>query len=75
MNDLLNNKLRENEFPFIDSARSRGLVNKVIIFVIGGVTFSESRFIHNVNNSERNELVVLGGSSLLNSKDFYFKYL
>ena len=75
INELLKNKLKESEFPYVDSAPTRQTPTKVIVFVIGGITFSEARFVQRINHSKPENLVLLGGSALLNSKDFYFKYL
>ena len=75
IDDMLKNKLKENEFPYINSTPTRDVPNKVIVFVIGGVTFSEARFVQQVNKNHPDTFIVLGGSSILNAKDFYFKYL
>lgn len=73
--EVLKGKLKTSEFPFVDSAPSYQVPSKIIIFIIGGVTFSEARFIQNLNQSNPKVNIILGGSSILNSKDFYFKYL
>lgn len=44
----------------------------VIIFIVGGVTFEESRFVEQFNTAmENNRMrIILGGTSILSTKDF-----
>ena len=71
----MKNKLKTSEFPFVDSAPSYQIPNKIIIFIIGGATLSEARYIRNLNEMNTKISVMLGGSCILNSNDFCFKYL
>lgn len=43
----------------------------VVIFVVGGVTYEEARFVHQFNDTMKNKIrVVLGGTSILSTKDY-----
>ncbi|QLL32865.1 hypothetical protein HG536_0D03870 [Torulaspora globosa] len=43
----------------------------IVIFVVGGVTYEEARFVHQFNETMKNKTrVVLGGTSVLSTSDF-----
>jgi hypothetical protein len=42
----------------------------IIVFIVGGVTFEESRLIAAINSSTPSVRIVLGGTSVLNSREF-----
>lgn len=43
----------------------------IILFVVGGVTFEEARFVHQFNATMRNKMrVILGGTSVISTSDY-----
>ncbi|KAF6771937.1 hypothetical protein AHF37_09087 [Paragonimus kellicotti] len=76
LNDLLKGKLRETAFPYLSAVGSWvGLpVNqrprKIIVLMIGGVTYEEARAVHKINTSTPDVDVVLGGTCVHNSRSF-----
>lgn len=59
-NNGVNSRLVDN-----NSARD------VVIFVVGGVTYEEARFVHQFNETMKNKMrVILGGTSVLSTRDF-----
>lgn len=43
----------------------------IVIFVVGGVTYEEARFVHQFNETMKNKTrVILGGTSVLSTSDF-----
>ncbi|CAH8483919.1 unnamed protein product [Dicrocoelium dendriticum] len=72
LNDLLKGKLRESSFPYMSSvgASATQRPKKIIVFIIGGVTYEESRSVHKINSSTPDVDVILGGTYLHNSRSF-----
>lgn len=71
--DLKKGKLKEERYPFIEGSRScnaRDPVPRAIVFVVGGTTFEESRDIAELNKSEGGRSVILGGTTIHNSRSF-----
>ena len=42
----------------------------IVVFVVGGVTYEEARFVANANQSGHGLTVVLGGTTITNSQSF-----
>lgn len=43
----------------------------IILFVVGGVTFEEARFVHQFNETMKNRMrVILGGTSVISTNDY-----
>merc|ERR1711934_41082 len=55
-----------NQVPNVDTKQ----VREVIIFVAGGVTYEESRFVASMQQQHPNCKIFLGGNGMLNSKQF-----
>jgi len=68
LDDLVKGKLRNNLFPFLGS-NYEGRVSKVIVFMIGGITYEEAYSVYQINSGSRVE-VLAGGTSILNSETF-----
>ena len=73
---VLKNKLKDTLYPIMESRR-RGFsqpkekVSDVMIFIVGGTTYEEARDVRNLNNQNLpGQSVVLGGTSVLNTKTF-----
>jgi len=63
-------KLATAEFPTVSKDANIGTKpNNVIVFVIGGATFEEATDLSTTYNADK-DCVILGGSTLQNSKSF-----
>ncbi|KAJ3356205.1 vacuolar protein sorting-associated protein 45 [Allomyces javanicus] len=73
---LVRGKLKESAYPFLEgTGASNGFpegvrVNDVIVFMVGGTTFEEARFVHQLSASVPGVRVVLGGNTVHNSQSF-----
>ena len=67
LEDCLKNKLKQTSFPAIGSVGSK--INSIVAFVIGGFTYEEAFAVHQLN-STLGVQIILGGTSILNSKSF-----
>ena len=47
-----------------------GKSHHIVVFVVGGVTYEEARFVANANQSGHGLTVVLGGTTITNSQSF-----
>ncbi|CAL9728301.1 vacuolar protein sorting-associated protein 45 [Monosporozyma unispora] len=80
LSDLSKNNLSEQKYKCLirPSGGSNNTPNQlppaqdVVIFIVGGVTLEESRFINQFNKAMGNNRmrVILGGTSILSTKDF-----
>ncbi|CAL8070055.1 unnamed protein product [Calicophoron daubneyi] len=76
LNDLLKGKLREAAFPCLSTGSCWKAIptgqrpKKVIVFVLGGATYTEARVIHMLNASTPDTDIVLGGTCIHNSRSF-----
>ncbi|KAL2351824.1 vacuolar protein sorting-associated protein 45 [Cryomyces antarcticus] len=68
LQDLIKGRLREQQYPFVDGGgTTRDKPQDVIIFMIGGATYEESKMVAQVNASSPGVRVVLGGTTVHNS--------
>lgn len=82
LTDLSKGNLSEAQYKFLKgskhiNARKNEFTpppQDIIIFIVGGVTFEESRFIYQFNQAMKNDRmrVILGGTSILSTKDFLY---
>ncbi|EGS20564.1 putative vacuolar protein sorting-associated protein [Thermochaetoides thermophila DSM 1495] len=86
LHQLVKGRLRESQFPFVDttsagpgassgSTSGLGSVTKdkpqdIIVFMIGGATYEEAKLVAGINASVPGVRVVLGGTSVVNAKEF-----
>ena len=68
--DLYRGKLKEIVYPFMGSILQRERPGELIVFVIGGITYEESKTVHELNTSLPGMKILLGGSSIHNSSSF-----
>eukprot|EP00927_Polykrikos_kofoidii_P047542 TRINITY_DN41758_c0_g1_i1.p1 TRINITY_DN41758_c0_g1~~TRINITY_DN41758_c0_g1_i1.p1 ORF type:complete len:587 (+),score=116.63 TRINITY_DN41758_c0_g1_i1:107-1762(+) len=72
--NLMKGKLKEATYPFLDgccyASPSREQLPRALVFVIGGATFEESRDILELNKSLGGRCVILGGTTVHNSRSF-----
>lgn len=71
---LVRGRLADDQYPFVEGASyatpSREAPPFAIVFVIGGTTFEEARDVTRLNRSLSERRVVLGGTTVHNTKSF-----
>ncbi|XP_057470311.1 vacuolar protein sorting-associated protein 45 homolog [Actinidia eriantha] len=70
MESIVKGRLRDVDCPFIGNHFQQGRPQDVIIFIVGGTTYEESRSVALQNATNSGIRFILGGSALLNSKRF-----
>eukprot|EP00475_Leptophrys_vorax_P035482 TRINITY_DN5852_c0_g1_i2.p4 TRINITY_DN5852_c0_g1~~TRINITY_DN5852_c0_g1_i2.p4 ORF type:complete len:278 (-),score=83.26 TRINITY_DN5852_c0_g1_i2:1576-2409(-) len=63
-------KALDVDFPCVEQPVYKSNPKSIILFVLGGVTFEEAAYVASLNSSSPGYSVVLGGSSVINSKMF-----
>ncbi|CAO3635764.1 unnamed protein product [Cunninghamella blakesleeana] len=69
---LIKARLKENEFPFADGTyqTTRERPQDIIVFMVGGTTFEEEKYIAQLNATAPGVRIVLGGTCVHNSSSF-----
>lgn len=69
---LIKAKLKESDYPFTthQSEPMRERPQDIIVFICGGTTFEEARYIAQLNATTPGVRIVLGGNHVHNSKSF-----
>lgn len=70
LEDLLKGRLKENLYPIFGNYLSNGRPQEIIIFMVGGVTYEESLTVHAFNKTYPGTKIILGGTTIHNSKSF-----
>ncbi|KAK4996460.1 vacuolar protein sorting-associated protein 45 [Elasticomyces elasticus] len=71
LQDLIKGRLKEAQYPFVEGGgTTRDKPQDIIIFMVGGTTYEEAKMVAQVNASSPGVRVVLGGTSVHNSKSF-----
>jgi len=70
IDSVLAGKLRDTEYPFAFGSQTRDVPQDIIIFMLGGITFEEAFTVHEYNASNSGVKIILGGTSIHNSKSF-----
>ncbi|XP_077403878.1 vacuolar protein sorting-associated protein 45 [Vanacampus margaritifer] len=70
LDQLLKGRLKDSQFPYLGSSSLRDRPQDVLVFVIGGATYEEALSVYNLNRNTPGVRVVLGGTSMLNTKSF-----
>ncbi|XP_057449525.1 vacuolar protein sorting-associated protein 45 homolog [Lotus japonicus] len=70
MESIVKGRLRDVDYPFVGNHFQQGRPQEVVIFIVGGTTYEESRSVALQNASNTGIRFILGGSSVLNSKRF-----
>ncbi|KAI3751823.1 hypothetical protein L2E82_22914 [Cichorium intybus] len=70
MESITKGRLRDLDYPFVGNHFQQGRPQEVVIFIVGGTTYEESRSVALQNSLNSGTRFILGGSSLLNSKRF-----
>lgn len=69
---LIKARLKDTDYPFVsnDNSMLRERPQDIIVFICGGTTFEEARYIAQLNASTPGVRIVLGGNNVHNSKSF-----
>ncbi|XP_061123214.1 vacuolar protein sorting-associated protein 45 isoform X1 [Syngnathus typhle] len=70
LDQLLKGRLKDTHFPYLGASSLRDRPQDVVVFMIGGATYEEALSVYNLNRSTPGARVVLGGTSMLNTKSF-----
>lgn len=70
MESITKGRMRDVDYPFVGNHFQQGRPQEVVIFIVGGTTYEESRSVALQNAFNSGIRFILGGSSLLNSKSF-----
>lgn len=70
MESITKGRLRDVDYPYVGNHFQQGRPQEVIIFMVGGTTYEESRSVALQNASNCGIRFILGGSVVLNSKRF-----
>lgn len=70
MESIIKGRLRDVDYPFVGNHFQQGRPQDVIIFIVGGTTYEESRSVALENANNSGIRFILGGSVILNSKRF-----
>ncbi|XP_061764518.1 vacuolar protein sorting-associated protein 45 [Nerophis ophidion] len=70
LDQLVKGRLKDSQFPYLGASSLRDRPQDIVVFVIGGATYEEALTVYNMNRSTPGVRMVLGGSSVLNTKSF-----
>ncbi|SAL95277.1 hypothetical protein [Absidia glauca] len=72
LDSLIKARLKETDYPFADGTyqQPRERPQDIIIFMIGGTTFEEARYVAQLNATVPGIRIVLGGTCIHNSTSF-----
>ncbi|KAM3305760.1 vacuolar protein sorting-associated protein 45 isoform X1 [Capsicum chacoense] len=70
MENITRGRLRDVDYPYVGNHFQQARPQEVVIFVVGGTTYEESRSVALQNSTNSGIRFILGGSALLNSKRF-----
>ncbi|KAF9919279.1 vacuolar protein sorting-associated protein 45 [Lobosporangium transversale] len=70
LEQLLKMRLKEAAYPFVESTSSRDRPQDIIVFMVGGATYEEARFVAMLNAATPGTRIILGGTTIHNSQSF-----
>ncbi|CAR29221.1 hypothetical protein ZYGR_0Z01420 [Zygosaccharomyces rouxii] len=77
LTDFSKNKVPKEQFKTLEETETSRNANAsppsqdLIVFVVGGVTFEEARFVHEFNETMRGKMrVILGGTSVISTHEY-----
>ncbi|CAH9051252.1 unnamed protein product [Cuscuta europaea] len=70
MESITKGRLRDVDYPLVGNHYQQGRPHDVIIFIVGGTTYEESRAVALQNSVASGIRFILGGSVILNSRRF-----
>ncbi|XP_034401551.1 vacuolar protein sorting-associated protein 45 [Cyclopterus lumpus] len=70
LDQLIKGRLKDSQFPYLGASSLRDRPQDIMVFLIGGATYEEALTVYNLNRSTPGVRIVLGGSSIHNTKSF-----
>ncbi|XP_057543668.1 vacuolar protein sorting-associated protein 45 homolog [Amaranthus tricolor] len=70
MESISKGRLRDIDYPYVGNHVQPGRPQDVVIFIVGGTTYEESRSVALFNSTNPGIRFILGGTTILNSKRF-----
>ncbi|XP_057974251.1 vacuolar protein sorting-associated protein 45 homolog isoform X1 [Malania oleifera] len=70
MESITKGRLRDVDYPYVGNHFQQGRPQDVVIFIVGGTTYEESRIVALQNSTNSGVRFILGGSVVLNSERF-----
>uniref|UniRef100_A0A672ZEW2 Vacuolar protein sorting-associated protein 45 n=1 Tax=Sphaeramia orbicularis TaxID=375764 RepID=A0A672ZEW2_9TELE len=70
LDQLIKGRLKDSQFPYLGASTLRDRPQDIIVFIIGGATYEEALTVYNLNRSTPGVRIVLGGSTIHNTKSF-----
>ncbi|XP_054526332.1 vacuolar protein sorting-associated protein 45 isoform X3 [Pan troglodytes] len=70
LDHLIKGRLKENLYPYLGPSTLRDRPQDIIVFVIGGATYEEALTVYNLNRTTPGVRIVLGGTTVHNTKSF-----
>lgn len=71
LDEVMKGKLKESQYPYLNSPQLRERPQEIIVFIIGGTTYEESVLVHQLNRTMLGVQIVLGGTTVHNTKSFF----
>lgn len=70
LDQLIKGRLKDSQFPYLGASSLRDRPQDIVVFMIGGAMYEEALTVYNLNRSTPGVRIVLGGSSIHNTKSF-----
>ncbi|XP_049472357.1 vacuolar protein sorting-associated protein 45 isoform X3 [Panthera uncia] len=70
LDHLIKGKLKENLYPYLGPNTLRDRPQDIVVFIIGGATYEEALTVYNLNRTTPGVRIVLGGTTVHNTKSF-----
>uniref|UniRef100_A0AAQ4QWE9 Vacuolar protein sorting 45 homolog n=1 Tax=Gasterosteus aculeatus aculeatus TaxID=481459 RepID=A0AAQ4QWE9_GASAC len=70
LDQLIKGRLKDSQFPYLGASSLRDRPQDIVVFLIGGATYEEALTVYNLNRSTPGVRIVLGGSSIHNTRSF-----
>ncbi|XP_029591278.1 vacuolar protein sorting-associated protein 45 [Salmo trutta] len=70
LDQLIKGRLKDSQFPYLGPSSLRDRPQDIIVFIIGGATYEEALAIYNLNRTVPGVRIVLGGTTIHNTKSF-----
>ncbi|KAM4644394.1 vacuolar protein sorting-associated protein 45 isoform 2-T2 [Amazona ochrocephala] len=70
LDQLIKGKLKDSQYPYLGPNSLRDRPQDIIVFIIGGATYEEALTVYNLNRTNPGVRVVLGGTTIHNTKSF-----
>ncbi|RVE67131.1 hypothetical protein OJAV_G00114210 [Oryzias javanicus] len=70
LDQLIKGRLKDSQFPYLGASSLRDRPQDIMVFMIGGATYEEALTVYNLNRNTPGVRIVLGGSTIQNTKSF-----